>query len=160
MPITLAPVLEQSASTVDSASQVAANILCGCIVEQCPQIRVVERIRWDAVEAEYRIVESRLVPKRNKIAPKILSARLLLFVNAVSAEDGKLLVLLRIADVKSGQLRSAGKTGAGGSVRRGAGRRPSPMLPQKEKLCAPVVRFLNGAWPVAENVASDGRRNR
>ncbi len=80
-----------------------AHTLESRIQDELPWITLLERISLDLLLKEYDLIESKLIPRRNKIEVAFLAADLYLIIE-INRSETKPIVLMRLADERTSQV--------------------------------------------------------
>ncbi|MDM8515832.1 CHAT domain-containing protein [Desulfobacterales bacterium HSG16] len=80
-----------------------AHMIEGRIIQSLPWMTLLERTSLDLLLKEYELIESRLVPKKNKIDVEFLAVDFYLIIE-VDTSDSKPFVLMRLADQRTTEI--------------------------------------------------------
>ncbi|WP_020586697.1 CHAT domain-containing protein [Desulfobacter curvatus] len=134
MPVTMSvSVMEPS----DETAKFAAHVLESQLHEKCPHIQLLERTDWQVLKQEYDIMSSRLVPRRNKITPELLTAELFLIIDVNNASNPPTL-LMRLAETRTGSIKHNFNEPLYDTL----------FTEQKKRLCETVIKTLEKEYPL------------
>ena len=132
----------------DEAAKFAAHVLESQLHENCPHIQLLERTDWQLLKQEYDIMSSRLVPRRNRITPELLTAALFLIIDVNRASNPPTL-LMRLAETGTGSIKHNFNEPLDSRL----------FTEQKKRLCETVVATLEKEYPLKGRIVkSDSRK--